>query len=160
LNEGLQDFNRVAKRLTPHNGTGSYSENDKYLKNMGPDWGTRLEDKTIGDLVIAAHAGKHAKLDLFNLRVSNVSLYEAVVGWQQTLFANAGSAVKGEDLSFLSTSGGERSWSWTEYFIFNFPNDERTRLLREMNQKIFDKSHHGYIGLATGPSSCLLRLAN
>jgi len=159
LAEGRKDYHKVARLLRKKGGTRSYHGSRKYLKGMPKNWGTRLEDKTLGDLVIAAHVAGRKKIDLFNHAPSGTSLYEAIVGWQNTLFENNGKAVKGEDLSFLATDGEERSWSWTEYFIFNYPNDPRTAILRDKSEKIkkSDWSGFGYRGRATGPSTCLFR---
>ncbi len=157
--EGKSDFRRVAKRLKTQGGTGEfYSGMSKYSKDMAErGWHARLEDKMLGDLVIAAHAAKRAGEDLFQKSGGKVNLYSSIVGWQYTLFGSGGSAVRGMDMSFLTISGAERSWSWTEYFIANYPNDEATQTLRNRSRKIAQRDRFGYVGKATGPSTCLFR---
>lgn len=152
--EGLKDFDRVAKLLKAKSGTGSYYKG-KLAKSLPKGWGARIEDKTLGDLVFAAHVAKRQGTDLFTRPVGKgVSLYEAVVGWQSTLFDNNGAAVKGLDLSFLASQGGERSWAWTEYFVANFPDDAATQTLREKSARI---GAGGYVSQALGPATCLMR---
>ena len=157
LADGQRDFEEVAKLLQKRGGTHSYFGGGKFLGQLPDDWGARIEDKMLGDLVIAAHAAGRSGLELFNHAPAGVSLYEAIVGWQETLFSDDGAAVEGDDLSFLTTNGQERSWSWTEYFVYNYPDDERSKVLRERSALVARGDLFGYKGLATGPSSCLFR---
>lgn len=154
--EGKQDFIKMSSRFRKKGGTRTFFKNRKHLGGWLPkNWGARLEDKTIGDFVIAAHVGKALGDDLFHHTSGGASLYEMVLGWQQTLLVD--DLPKGEDLTFMTEQGQERSWSWTEYFIFNFPDDPRSKLLREKSRQITTGWGFGYQGLATGPSSCLFR---
>lgn len=154
--EGKRDFMKMSSRFKKRGGTRTFFKNKKLLGGGLPkNWGTRLEDKTIGDFVIAAHVGKAVGDDLFHKTSGSVSLYEMVLGWQQTLLVEE--LPKGEDLTFMTKQGQERSWSWTEYFSYNFPNDPESKLLRDKSRQIATGWGHGYQGLATGPSSCLLR---
>lgn len=154
LNEGLRDFKKVAQTLKPSGGTQTFFIGGLHEKSLPKSWGARLEDKMLGDLVLAAHAARRAGKDLFNQKSGKVSLHDAVVGWQDTLFGNGGAAVRGQDMSFLARSGGERSWAWTEFFTANFPNDPATATLRAKSAQI---RGGGYSALSMGPTTCLIR---
>ena len=153
LSEGQSDFKKVARLLGPTEGTGAYFGGGKYANDLPDGWGTRIEDKLLGDLVLAAYAAGRIGRDLFNAKVGKVTLHDAVVGWQSTLFDNGGAAVQGDDLSFLTREGGERSWAWTEYFVATFPADPETALLRKKSAAI---RGNGYVSQAMGPSTCLV----
>lgn len=155
--EGVEEFKRLSKLFKESGGTRTYFENPEYLRHFPKGWGSRVEDKMIGDLVIAAHAAKAIGEDLFVYESNGVNLHDMVVGWQQTILV--GELPKDEDMSFLTTNGQERSWSWTEYFVANFVDDPETKLLRDASRRIATRTSYGYQGLATGPSSCLMRVS-
>ena len=154
LSEGQSDFKKVARLLRPTGGTGSYYGGGKYASDLPDGWGARIEDKLLGDLVLTAYAAGRIGRDLFNVKFGKVSLYEGIIGWQSTLFADHGAAVRGEDLSFFNREGGERSWAWTEYFVANFSNDPASAALREESARIRGS---GYVSQSMGPATCLLR---
>jgi len=154
--EGLALFDKVARQIGPNGETAFYLKNpSRYANSMGQQWLMALDDKTIGDMVLAAHSARAVGIDLFNRKVGDATLYEAVVAWQALLFGTPTTLTEGQRRDFLSTSGGERSWAWTEYFISNFPSDPQTARLRAENRRIAGGS--GYSAQAQGPSSCLVR---
>ena len=157
--EGKRDFQRVARKLKTFGGTQEFFVKiDKYSKNQASDgWNARIEDKMLGDLVMAAHAAARNGEDLFTKSRGKVSLYNAIIGWQNTLFGDGGRHVQGMDLSFLTTNGAERSWSWTKYFIANYPQDSASAPLRSRSLRIAQSNRYGYVGFATGPATCLFR---
>ena len=154
LSEGQSDYKKVARLLRPTGGTGGYYGGGKYSSELPAGWGTRIEDKMLGDLVLTAYSANRIGTNLFEAKIGQVSLYEAIVGWQSTLFADNGAAVRGDDLSFFNREGGERSWAWTEYFVASYPTDPTTAALREESARIRD---NGYVSQAMGPATCLLR---
>jgi hypothetical protein len=157
--EGLRDFDKVVKSFKA-NGTLAEFYDDQTLRapyrgKLPDNWGVRIEDKLIGDLVMTAHAIRHIGGNLFDYKAGKgTTLYEVVVNWQNTLFANGGAASRGQDKQFLRAHGGEASWSWTEYFVANYPADPQTSVLRQRSARY---RGGGYVGVATGPASCLLR---
>lgn len=155
FSEGQKDFLAIAQTFKESGGTRSFYDNGKFARQLPDGWGSRIEDKMLGDMVIAAHVAQRADLDLFNLSPKGFSLYQTIVGWQNTILGQE--PPKSEDMSFLTNDGEERSWSWTEYFIYNYPNDDLTETLRQKSRQIRSRSIYGYIGRATGPSTCLLR---
>jgi len=153
---GLRHYDKVARLIQPGGALPEYfpARKAKYFNELPANWGARITDKMIGDLVLSAYAVRRAGADLFSQRRSGGgSLHEAVVTWQNTLFGNH-PAMQGQDRSFLRAQGQEASWSWTEYFIAIHPNDPATAALR---QRSAGYRGSGYVGLAMGPASCLAR---
>lgn len=159
FDEGMRDYDKVAKRFKSNGTFSEYYDGQSltgpYRGKLPDDWGVRIEDKTIGDLVMTAHAIRRIGGNLFDYKAGKgTSLYQVVVNWQGTLFANGGAASRGQSKVFLRAHGGEASWGWTEYFTVNYPSDPNSATLRKRSAGY---RGGGYVGLSTGPASCLLR---
>lgn len=155
--DGLRLYDRVAGLIGPDGSTAFFLGNPgRFASSVGQEWLMALDDKTIGDLVLAAHAADAIGVNLFERRVSDASLYDAVLWWQGVLFEDTHPDLsEGQRRRFLSLTGGERSWAWTEYFIAAYPDDPQTARLRAENRAI--AGGRAYAAQAQGPSSCLVR---
>ncbi len=155
--KGLGLFDQVVANTAPGGVLDVYfpSRRAKYHNSLPPGWGVRINDKMIGDLVLTAYIGRRIGIDMFNYkRKPSASLYDTVVWWQGVLFANGSEMTRGQNKDFLRNTGQEASWSWTEYFVATYPSDAATEMLRKKSASLRGS---GYVGLAMGPVTCLVR---
>ena len=151
--EGVRDFGEVVKLIEP-DGSWLVFFRGQYAGVIDPTWDMSLNDKAIGDLVMAAYVAARVGVDLFGYAPDGASIYDTVVWWQDVIPTGA---TYGQDMSFLRPHGAERGWSWTEYFVASFPDDAATTSLRERSAAIRSQNANGFVGIATGPASCLIR---
>ena len=101
LAEGVSLFDKVARQIGP-GGEPFFSlkDPDRFGVHVGREWLMSIDDKTIGDLVLAAHTARAAGIDLFNRKVGEATLYEAVIAWQEVLFGPETAVTQGQSGTF------------------------------------------------------------